>query len=115
MRELQTNADGRCDEPLLQGEDLLAGVYELHFRVGDYYRRRGVELAEPAFLDVVVLRVGLSDQGHYHVPLVSPYSYSTYRGSEATFFGGIPVSWRLLVVRSRRAAAGRRGFVWGAG
>lgn len=59
MRELQTNADGCCDEPLLPGEDLLAGVYELHFRGGDYYRRRGVELAEPAFLDVVVLRVAV--------------------------------------------------------
>lgn len=80
--ELQTNADGRCDEPLLQGESLLAGVYELHFKVGDYYRRRGVELPEPAFLDVVVLRVGLTGAGHYHVPLlVSPYGYSTYRGS----------------------------------
>lgn len=82
LREVATNADGRCDEPLLQGESLVAGVYELHFHVGDYYRQRGVALPEPAFLDVVVLRVGLSDQGHYHVPLlVSPYSYSTYRGS----------------------------------
>lgn len=82
LREAVTNADGRCDGPLLEGESLLAGVYELHFQVGDYYRRRGVALAEPAFLDVVVLRVGLSDQGHYHVPLlVSPYGYSTYRGS----------------------------------
>lgn len=82
LREVATNADGRCDEPLLQGESLVAGVYELHFHVGDYYRRCGVVLAEPAFLDVVVVRVGLSDQGHHHVPLlVSPYGYSTYRGS----------------------------------
>lgn len=82
LREVTTNAEGRCDEPLLQGASLVAGVYELHFQIGDYYRRRGVALAEPAFLDVVVLRVGLSGDGHYHVPLlVSPYSYSTYRGS----------------------------------
>lgn len=82
LREMETNADGRCDEPLLQDESLVAGVYELHFKVGDYYRRRDVELTEPAFLDVVVLRVGLTSESHYHVPLlVSPYSYSTYRGS----------------------------------
>lgn len=82
LRQTESNADGRCDEPLLQGEAFVAGVYELHFWIGDYYRGRGLELPEPAFLDVVVLRVGLSEKGHYHVPLlVSPYSYSTYRGS----------------------------------
>lgn len=82
LRQVASNADGRCDAPLLQGEAFAAGVYELHFHVGDYYRGRGLELPEPAFLDVVVLRVGLAEEGHYHVPLlVSPYSYSTYRGS----------------------------------
>lgn len=78
-----TNADGRCDTPLLQGDDYCSGVYQLHFHVGDYYRGRGVDLLDPAFLEVVVLRFGVdAGQDHYHVPLlVSPYSYSTYRGS----------------------------------
>lgn len=79
----RTNADGRCDSPLLEGDDYRSGVYQLQFSAGDYYRRRGVQLPEPAFLDVVVLRFGISaEQDHYHVPLlISPYSYSTYRGS----------------------------------
>lgn len=83
LGEVQTNADGRTDAPLLQGEAFLRGRYELEFEVADYYRRRGVALDEPAFLDTVVLRFGLADEAaHYHVPLlVSPYSYSTYRGS----------------------------------
>ena len=78
-----TNSDGRCDAPLLQGDDYRSGVYQLQFHAGDYYRARGVQLPEPAFLDVVVLRFGISaEQDHYHVPLlISPYSYSTYRGS----------------------------------
>jgi len=79
----ETNADGRCDSPLLEGEAYRSGVYQLQFSAGDYYRRRGAALAEPAFLDVVVLRFGIdAGQDHYHVPLlISPYSYSTYRGS----------------------------------
>ena len=79
----QTNADGRCDSPLLEGDDYRSGVYQLHFQAGDYYRARGVQLGEPAFLDEVVLRFGIdAGQDHYHVPLlISPYSYSTYRGS----------------------------------
>lgn len=78
-----SNHDGRCDEPLLQAESYSSGVYQLHFHVGDYYRARGVSLPQPAFLDVVVLRFAIdAAQEHYHVPLlVSPYSYSTYRGS----------------------------------
>jgi 5-hydroxyisourate hydrolase len=78
-----TNADGRCDAPLLEGEAYRSGVYQLQFGAGDYYRARGVRLPEPAFLDVVVLRFGIdASQAHYHVPLlISPYSYSTYRGS----------------------------------
>lgn len=69
-----TNDDGRCDEPLLQGEDFRAGVYQLLFNAGDYYRARGVELPKPAFLDQVVLRFGIaSESDHYHVPLlISP-------------------------------------------
>ncbi|MFB9886251.1 hydroxyisourate hydrolase [Balneatrix alpica] len=83
ITSVRTNADGRCDQPLLQGDDFIAGVYELEFSAGDYYRARGVTLAEPAFLDEVVLRFGLAEEDqHYHVPLlISPYSYSTYRGS----------------------------------
>jgi len=79
----ETNADGRCDQPLLEGDNYRSGVYQLHFQAGDYYRRRGVTLGEPAFLDEVVLRFGIdAGQDHYHVPLlISPYSYSTYRGS----------------------------------
>ncbi|MFP7909652.1 hydroxyisourate hydrolase [Pseudomonas aeruginosa] len=78
-----TNDDGRCDSPLLEGDAYRSGVYQLQFRAGDYYRARGVALTEPAFLDVVVLRFGIdAGQDHYHVPLlISPYSYSTYRGS----------------------------------
>ncbi|MCF3997592.1 hydroxyisourate hydrolase, partial [Pseudomonas aeruginosa] len=59
------------------------GVYQLVFNAGDYYRARGVQLPEPAFLDQVVLRFGIASAAdHYHVPLlISPYSYSTYRGS----------------------------------
>jgi 5-hydroxyisourate hydrolase len=78
-----TNDDGRCDSPVLEGAAFVAGVYELLFHAGDYYRALGVELPEPAFLDQVVLRFGISaEDDHYHVPLlISPYSYSTYRGS----------------------------------
>lgn len=78
-----TNADGRCDQPLLSGAALVAGRYRLEFDVGEYYRDLGVDLPEPAFLDVVVIDFGVADAAsHYHVPLlVSPYGYSTYRGS----------------------------------
>jgi 5-hydroxyisourate hydrolase len=83
LNSVVTDHDGRCDAPLLQGDDYRSGVYQLHFHAGDYYRARGVELPEHAFLDVVVLRFGIdAEQEHYHVPLlISPYSYSTYRGS----------------------------------
>ncbi|MBN3563639.1 hydroxyisourate hydrolase [Aliamphritea spongicola] len=83
LAERHTNDDGRCDSPILDGSDFVAGVYELVFRVGDYYRGKGLSLPEPAFLDEVVLRFGIADEDeHYHVPLlISPYSYSTYRGS----------------------------------
>ena len=76
------NADGRTDAPLLSAEGFLPGTYELRFFVGDYFRRQGAG-TEPPFLDVVPVRVTLrAGDGHYHVPLlVSPWSYSTYRGS----------------------------------
>ena len=78
-----TNFDGRCDKPILEGEAFRPGSYELAFAVGDYFAARGVAQPEPKFLDIVVIRFGISsaDQ-HYHVPLlVSPFGYSTYRGS----------------------------------
>ncbi|MFO1494810.1 MAG: hydroxyisourate hydrolase [Lysobacterales bacterium] len=79
----RTNHDGRCDAPLLAGEMLTAGVYELDFEAGDYYAALGLALPQPRFVDRVTLRFGIADaDAHYHVPLlVSPYSYSTYRGS----------------------------------
>jgi len=78
-----TNADGRCDEPILSGETMKAGVYELVFEIAAYFRQTGVALAEPPFLDRIPIRFGISDaSAHYHVPLlVSPYGFSTYRGS----------------------------------
>jgi 5-hydroxyisourate hydrolase len=78
-----TNADGRVDRPLLEGDAFAAGVYELRFHAGDYLRRSGATMTEPPFLDVVPIRFGISAHaGPYHVPLLlSPYGYSTYRGS----------------------------------
>ena len=76
-----TNEDGRCDEPLLD-DDFSIGEWELSFYVGDYFHSKGVDLPEPPFLDVVTVGFGISEDSHYHVPLlVSPWSYSTYRGS----------------------------------
>jgi 5-hydroxyisourate hydrolase len=80
--EAVTNADGRLDAPLLDGRSCAPGSYELAFYVGDYFRARRVALADPAFLDVIPVRFAISEDAHYHVPLlVSPYGYSTYRGS----------------------------------
>jgi 5-hydroxyisourate hydrolase len=80
--EAVTNADGRTDKPLLNGAAFKPGRYELTFHVGDYFRGRGAPLADPPFLDVIPLRFAIADDGHYHVPLlVSPFGYSTYRGS----------------------------------
>ena len=78
-----TNADGRTDAPLLAGDRLEPGVYEMTFHAGPYFRRAGLTMADPPFLDQVVIRFGVADPaGHYHVPLLlSPYGYSTYRGS----------------------------------
>ncbi len=77
-----TGPDGRTDKPLLDDSTYLAGSYELEFLVGDYFAAAGAERGEPPFLDEVVIRVTLGNDGHYHVPLlVSPWSYTTYRGS----------------------------------
>jgi 5-hydroxyisourate hydrolase len=80
---VQTNNDGRVDVPLLEGAAFTTGIYELHFHVGEYLRRGGRVLPAPAFLDVVPIRFGIAaPEEHYHVPLLlSPYGYSTYRGS----------------------------------
>ena len=79
----RTNADGRCDSPLLTAEAMTVGAYRLEFDVGAYYRALGVALPDPAFLDTVAIEFGIADAAaHYHVPLlVSPFGYSTYRGS----------------------------------
>jgi 5-hydroxyisourate hydrolase len=78
-----TNARGRTDSPLASGDRLEIGVYEITFHAADYFHRVGVTLADPPFLGVIIVRVGISDpDGDYHVPLLlSPYGYSTYRGS----------------------------------
>jgi 5-hydroxyisourate hydrolase len=83
LRRQTTNDDGRTSAPLLAGSHFLRGTYELVFHVGAYFRERGVALTEPAFLEQVPVRFGIADPArHYHVPLlVSPYGYSTYRGS----------------------------------
>lgn len=83
LAEARTNLDGRCDAPLLAGEALRAGCYELVFAAGDYFAAQGVVLPQPAFVDRVTIAFGVADPGqNYHVPLVvTPWSYSTYRGS----------------------------------
>jgi 5-hydroxyisourate hydrolase len=81
--DVTTDEDGRCDGPILNEDDFAVGTYELRFHIGDYFKAKGVDLPEPAFLDIVPIRFGVaSPEEHYHVPLlVSPYSFSTYRGS----------------------------------
>ena len=83
LASFETNADGRTDAPLRAGEDLVAGIYELVFHVGDYFAALDLDLPEPGFLDRVPVRFGIARPNeNYHVPLlVSPYGYSTYRGS----------------------------------
>ena len=83
VAEAITNQDGRTDAPLLSGEAIPTGRYWITFHAGDYFRARGMQLPDPPFVDVVQLHFGIAEAaGHYHVPLlVSPWSYSTYRGS----------------------------------
>ncbi len=83
LAEAETNADGRLDAPILSGEAFAPGTYELAFAAGDWLRAEGFDLPDPAFLDVVPIRFGIAEpDGHYHVPLLlSPFGYSTYRGS----------------------------------
>ena len=83
LKEVMTNHDGRTDAPLLTGDAFEAGVYELVFSAGDYLRASGQAGEGPLFLDEIPIRFGVPDAGqHYHVPLlISPFAYSTYRGS----------------------------------
>jgi 5-hydroxyisourate hydrolase len=82
LKAVTTNADGRVDGALLEGDALATGLYELRFKAGAYLRAN-FTLPEPAFLDEIPIRFGIADAAaHYHVPLLlSPYGYSTYRGS----------------------------------
>lgn len=83
VKSTTTNADGRTDQPVLAGDDYVVGTYELTFHVGDYFRPSGTKPTSPAFLEDIPIRFSITEpDGHYHVPLlVSPWSYSTYRGS----------------------------------
>ena len=83
LRTAATNADGRVDAPLLEGDSLVAGRYELRFHAGAYLRARHGVGVDPPFLDEILIRFGIADPDqHYHVPLLlSAYGYSTYRGS----------------------------------
>jgi 5-hydroxyisourate hydrolase len=82
VRSLTTNADGRTDSQILPAAEFTTGTFELVFFAGDYFDAIGMELAEPKFVDQIPLRFGMSEASHYHVPLLlSPFSFSTYRGS----------------------------------
>src|SRR4051812_11049908 len=83
LRTESTNQDGRCNSALLEGDTLLVGQYELVFWAGDYFAAQGVALPSPRFIDRVTIAFGIADpKQNYHVPLVvTPWSYSTYRGS----------------------------------
>jgi 5-hydroxyisourate hydrolase len=82
LASAETNADGRTNAALLEGDSVATGSYELEFDVGAYFATQGQALPEPAFLDTVVVRFSMLAGERYHVPLLaSPWSYSTYRGS----------------------------------
>ena len=78
-----TNSDGRTEKPLIAERPLPIGTYELRFSTAGYFAARGVALSQPPYLDVVPIRFSIAEpEGHYHVPLVmTPWSYTTYRGS----------------------------------
>ena len=83
IKRTVTNLDGRTDELLLSGGQMQEGTYELHFHVAEYFEANGAEVAHPPFLDLIPIRFSIANEdSNYHVPLlVSPWSYSTYRGS----------------------------------
>jgi 5-hydroxyisourate hydrolase len=83
LKDVTTNSDGRIDGPILEDSAFREGTYELRFHAGDYLKAAGHALPDPPFLDVIPIAFGISDRGaHTHVPLLlSPFGYSTYRGS----------------------------------
>lgn len=83
IRTMRTNSDGRTDSPILPAGEFVPGLYELVFQAGAYLDSIGAAGSDPRFLDEIPIRFGISDpESHYHVPLlVSPFGYSTYRGS----------------------------------
>jgi len=83
IKTVTTNSDGRTDAALLTSAEVASGGFELRFHVGDYFRSLKTLTADPPFLEIVPVNFAIADTGqHYHVPLlVSPWSYSTYRGS----------------------------------
>ena len=82
IRSLTTNADGRTDSQILPADEFEIGTYDLVFHAGAYLDATGTPPESPRFLDVVPIRFGMSEAAHYHVPLLlSPFGYSTYRGS----------------------------------
>lgn len=83
LARASTNVDGRCNSPLLEGKDMQRGVYELLFHAGSYFAAKKLSLPDPPFVDEVAVRFGIAEPGqNYHVPLiVTPWAWSTYRGS----------------------------------
>lgn len=82
LARMRTNSDGRTDKQILPEADFATGTYELEFHAGAWMDATGVAPEEPRFLDVIPIRFGMSQQDHYHVPLlISPFGFSTYRGS----------------------------------
>jgi 5-hydroxyisourate hydrolase len=82
LAEAVTNADGRLDGPLLEDGAFRPGSYEIVFHAGDYHGAAGLPESAPRFLDAIPIRFGIAEDAHYHVPLLlSPFGYSTYRGS----------------------------------
>ncbi len=83
LKTVTTNDDGRIDTPILSQEEFQTGIYELRFHAGEYLKYNNTNLPDPLFLDIIPIRFGMADaSAHYHVPLlISPFGYSTYRGS----------------------------------
>ena len=82
LARLKTNADGRTDRQILPENEFATGTYELEFHAGAWMDASGIDPEHPRFLDVIPIRFGMSQDDHYHVPLlISPFGYSTYRGS----------------------------------